>query len=293
MRKLTYDPKKLKELYNQGMNDSEIAKQLNCKPSVIQTYRSKNNMPSNFKYFCVNDDKLDAIKLLKEQGLGNRKISKKLNIPRTTLMYLFRKHNLENIHYIPKNANLNEFQYSALIGSLLGDSSISKKYILNIGHGEKQVEYYRHKVELFSPNIKFLEYRREKLDKRTNNNYVAFQAHSNRYEDIVMLRKLLYINDKKEISLEILKDFNEISLAYLFMDDGSHHNSGGTIALCNFSNDSLILFQKFLLDKWKIESSIHKNKSLYIKANSKKLFLHLITPYIIPSMMYKISKSPH
>ena len=292
MRKLTYDPIKLKELYNQGKNDNEIAKELNCKSSVIQAYRKKNNLSSNFNYKCKIENLLEDIKELKKQGLGNRKISELLNIPRTSLMYLFRKHNLENIKYIPKYANLNYFQKSALIGSLLGDSSISKKYILNIGHGLKQEEYYIHKIQLLSPNIKFLEYRRKKVDKRTNNLYISLQAYSNKYEDIVNLRELLYINGKKEITKEILKDFNEISLAYLFMDDGNYEKYGAKIALCNFSDNSLILFQNFLKNKWNIDTSIHKDKTLYIKANSKKIFKQLISSYIIPSMLYKINKSP-
>lgn len=292
MRKLTYDPIKLKELYNQGKNDNEIAKELNCKSSVIQAYRKKNNLSSNFNYKCKIENLLEDIKELKKQGLGNRKISELLNIPRTSLMYLFRKHNLENIKYIPKYANLNYFQKSALIGSLLGDSSISKKYILNIGHGLKQEEYYKHKIQLLSPNIKFLEYRREKIDKRTNNLYISLQAYSNKYEDIVNLKELLYINGKKEITKEILKDFNEISLAYLYMDDGNYEKYGAKIALCNFSNNSLMLFQNFLKNKWNIDTSIHKDKTLYIKANSKKIFIQLISSYIIPSMLYKINKSP-
>ena len=292
MRKLTYDPIKLKELYNQGKNDNEIAKELNCKSSVIQAYRKKNNLSSNFNYKCKIENLLEDIKELKKQGLGNRKISELLNIPRTSLMYLFRKHNLENIKYIPKYANLNYFQKSALIGSLLGDSSISKKYILNIGHGLKQEEYYIHKIQLLSPNIKFLEYRREKVDKRTNNLYISLQAYSNKYEDIVNLRELLYINGKKEITKEILKDFNEISLAYRFMDDGNYEKYGAKIALCNFSDNSLILFQNFLKNKWNIDTSIHKDKTLYIKATSKKIFKQLISSYIIPSILYKINKSP-
>lgn len=292
MRKLTYDPIKLKELYNQGKNDNEIAKELNCRSSVIQAYRKKNNLSSNFNYKCKIENLLEDIKELKKQGLGNRKISELLNIPRTSLMYLFRKHNLENIKYIPKYTNLNYFQKSALIGSLLGDSSISKKYILNIGHGLKQEEYYKHKIQLFSPNIKFLEYRREKIDKRTNNLYISLQAYSNKYEDVVNLKELLYINGKKEITKEILKDFNEISLAYLYMDDGNYEKYGAKIALCDFSNNSLILFQNFLKNKWNIDTSIHKDKTLYIKANSKKIFIQLISSYIIPSMLYKINKSP-
>lgn len=291
MRKLTYDPKKLEELYYQGMNDNEIAKELNCKASVVQVYRKKHNLPSVFNYECKIENMLEEIKLLKEQGLGNRKIAKMLGVSRTTLMYLFRKHKLDNIKYSPKNAELNHFQKSVLIGSLLGDSSISKKGILNIGHGLKQEDYYKHKVQLFSPNIKFLEYRREKLDRRTNNTYISLQAHSLKYEDIVQLREVLYINGKKEISDQILNQFNEISLAYLFMDDGSFNSCGGTIALCDFSQESLLKFQEFLFEMWDIETTIMKNNILYIRANSKKLFRSLVLPYIIPSMLYKIKKS--
>jgi DNA-binding CsgD family transcriptional regulator len=288
MRKLSFDPEKFKELYAQGMNDREISSLLNCKDSSIQSYRKKNNIASNFTYQCKIDDRLEEIKLLKEQGLGNRKIAERLKIPRTSLMYLFRKHNLVNIKYIPKSANLNHFQYSALIGSLLGDSSISKKFTLNIGHGVKQEEYYKHKIELFSPNIKFLEYKIEKIDKRTNNTYTCLQAYSNRYEDIVSLRNVFYPENIKVISEDILSNFNEISLAYLFMDDGSYNKSGATIALCNFSNENLMMFKDFLLKKWDIEITIHKTKCIYIKANSRKIFINLIKPYIIPSMLYKL-----
>ena len=291
MRKLTFDPDKFKELYDQGMNDQEIANIIGCKDSSIQSYRKRNNISSNFNYQCKIEDKLEEIKLLKEQGLGNRKISELLNIPRTSLMYLFRKHKLENIQYVPKYAHLDIFEKRALIGSLLGDSSISKKFSLNVGHGIKQESYYNHKIELFSPNIKFLEYRRERLDKRTNKVYISLQAFSNRYEDIVQLRNMFYVDDKKIISEENLKDFNEISLAYLFMDDGNYYTNSITIALCDYSKQEIAIFQKLLLNKWDIETSILKNKSIYIKANSRKLFFKLISPYIIPSMMYKI-RSP-
>lgn len=289
MRKLSYDPKKVLELYKQGKNDNEIAKELKCRANAIYDFRKKNNLSSNFQYKCNIEDRLKEIKKLKEQGLGNRKISKLLDIPRSSLMYLFRKHNLENIEYVPKYANLDKFQYSALIGSLLGDSSISKKNILNIGHGLKQEEYYKHKIQLFSPNINFLEYRIEKLDKRTNNIYTSLQAYSNKYEDIVELRNKFYPEGVKVITEEILKDFNEISLAYLYMDDGHNLPSGCNIALCNFTINEIKLFQKFLFKNWSINSSIHKNNVLYIKANSKKLFFYLISPYIIPSMKYKIN----
>jgi hypothetical protein len=76
------------------------------------------------------------------------------------------------------------------------------------------------------------------------------------------------------------------------MDDGNYEKYGAKIALCNFDNTSLKLFQEFLLKQWNIKTSLHKNNCIYIKAISKKVFNDLITPYIIPSMMYKINKSP-
>lgn len=289
MRKLSYDPKELKKLYKKGLNDSEIAQELECNPNAVQTYRKKHNLPSNFLYKSKYENILEEIKLLKNNGLGNRKISKLLGIPRTSLMYLFRKYNLKNIEYVPKYANLNHFQKSALIGTLLGDGSISKKFIFNIGHSTKQEEYYKSKIALFSPNITFLEYKRKKEDKRTGNTYYSLQAYSHKFEDIAMLRNIYYKKGIKEISRTVLKNFNEISLAYLYMDDGNKSKQNVvTIGLCGFSQKSLIIFQKFILNKWNIESSILKSKSIYIKANSRKLFFHLIKPYITSSMLYKI-----
>lgn len=292
MRKLSFDEEKFKELYKKGLTDQEIAKSLNCKDSAVFAYRKRNDLTSNFKYKCLNEEKLEEIKLLKSEGLGNRKISKLLNLPRTTLMYMFRKHDLKNIEPVKKFANLDFFQKSVLIGSLLGDSSISKSLSFNIGHSIKQRDYYNHKVSLFSPNITFLQYERQYFDKRTGNTGTLLQAYSHRFQDLNEMRKLFYPEDRKVINEEILKNFNEISLAYLYMDDGNISKENVvTIATCNFKLDELEIFRNFLFEKWKIQTSILHNKSIYIKANSRKTFFNIVDPYIIDSMSYKKLKS--
>ena len=46
-----------------------------------------------------------------------------------------------------------------------------------------------------------------------------------------------------------------------------------------------------LRDKFDIETTIQKDNRVYIKANSRKLFEHLITPYMCGCMKYKLHVS--
>lgn len=62
------------------------------------------------------------------------------------------------------------------------------------------------------------------------------------------------------------------------------------IASCGFDKESLELFQKFLFEKFHIETNITKDNRLYIRMNSRNLFEYIITPYIkqVPCMLYKL-----
>lgn len=81
------------------------------------------------------------------------------------------------------------------------------------------------------------------------------------------------------------------------MDDGSKTRSNSkegqityTIASCGFDKESLELFQKFLFNKFNIETTITKDNRLYIRVNSRNLFEYLILPYVkeVPCMLYKL-----
>ena len=47
-------------------------------------------------------------------------------------------------------------------------------------------------------------------------------------------------------------------------------------------------FRIFLLEKFNLETSIHKGNRLYILAKSAKRFTELISPYICNCMKYKL-----
>ena len=91
------------------------------------------------------------------------------------------------------------------------------------------------------------------------------------------------------------------------MDDGCNSGSLYTIG---FSLEENELLQEWLLNTYNIKTSIHRYKrytkenssklipetkecyySLYIKAESRNIFKDLISPYIIPSMEYKLQMS--
>lgn len=237
---------------------------------------------------CKHEDKIDDIIRLHSEGFGHGKIGKELNIPKTNVKYLCKKYNLENQQVTKKYMRLNDFQKSAILGMLLGDSSISDRYNMNIGHGDKQKDYFDHKVTLFYPFFVHI-YRRERYDERTKKVYTSHQAYSNVYEELKEYRNLFYKNGKKVITQEILEDFNEISLGYFFMDDGNFQPSNTTLALCSFSEEEIKLFRMYIFSKWNIETTMTKQKSVKIRQKSIKTFESIIKPYIIESMLYKLS----
>ncbi len=74
------------------------------------------------------------------------------------------------------------------------------------------------------------------------------------------------------------------------MDDGTYSRYVYSLATNSFPTENLKLFQKFLLDRFGLETSIWKSSNeLAIKAKSKKLFESIISPYIHKDMQYKLA----
>lgn len=84
------------------------------------------------------------------------------------------------------------------------------------------------------------------------------------------------------------------------MDDGGRNsgnikNKGMIFDVSNFVLDDQLKLQNLLTNKFLCRSSLHKrntkykNTKLYIHASSAKHFCDLIRPYIIPSMLYKLT----
>ena len=190
---------------------------------------------------------------------------------------------------------LGEFEYAALIGSILGGThiGIDSKGIearLNFAHCKEQEEYFDNKFEMFKCFGGGTKYY-EKEDKRTGKVYCKFTYTSQCNPVLTQLQERFYKDKVKIIPKDIAKDFNDISLAYLFMDDGSHHKNGYYISLCNFTKDELQMFVDMLKDKFDLKCSIHSQRAIYIWKQSVTKFNQLVEPYILPSMQYKLLRS--
>ena len=207
--------KEIEKLHKKGLNDSQIAKKLSLTPSAIMYWRKKLNLKSNYK---------------SEQ-----------------------RFNYNN------TINENKQVKAALVGTLLGDASL---HINNITKGNSatgsfhhcidQKEYFYYKYEILKDicNIPFKKKGGKKYFKR-DNRYINAQdqygVNVKSNPNLVNLHKLLYKNGEKVITSKLLEDFNELSLALLYCDDGNklYSKRGGVkyiISTCCFSTKSINIF---------------------------------------------------
>src|SRR3990167_481837 len=171
-----------------------------------------------------------------------------------------------------KNLELTSKQRDIIVGLTLGDGHLEtqnngKTYKLKIEHSVIQKEYLDwlhkelHNWVRMTPKI------------RLKNNK-PFSYHFSTY------------------SHELLKP---LSLAIWFMDDGSlkskKHNTY-IIHTLGYKRDELKRIQNVLSKKFDIETKLHVQKQkylrLYIISESAEKFRNIVSPYIIPSLRYKL-----
>ena len=110
--------------------------------------------------------------------------------------------------------------------------------------------------------------------------------------------KLWYPNATKEsVGIKVMPylwiqdNFNDISLATLFMGDGSKRDSGYIFCLDNFTREEVIWFGQFLKDKYELNNNqwTKDNKPrLYIPANSRDKLTQIVLPYMVESQKRKL-----
>jgi hypothetical protein len=294
MKRLTNEEKqRIEELYHQGLMDSEIGKILNRSARTIWYYRNSRNLKTKFEYSKIA--KIDNAKFeeLFNQGLSDYKIAEILNMsPDGIFSHRIRHGYTRDSLKENKAIKLSDFQKQVLLGTLLGDASFRMSGInpsVSCAHGVKQKEYCEHKTEVFkSLGAKCNYHKRNKPDKRNGKCYEDYTMSIPANPELKAWYEAMYI-PKKILPLELIKQhFTEVSLAYMYMDDGSKTNQSYTIATNCFEKENIMEFQQFLLDKFNIKTTIFKSNVLYIKVESKTIFENLISKCIIPSMRYKL-----
>jgi hypothetical protein len=286
------------ELYNKGFSDNYISKKMNCRGETVRRYRKRRNLKANvyiskFDTFIKNEKVLYTI--ANNTYAEHLDIFKNLNISES-MYYKIKTHLINNKlivvneEYVPTDE-----EKSILIGCILGDGYISKgknRATFNFQHCYKQKEYCLHKADKLKTLIKYTKIC-DRFDKRFKvNNYKIVMAYSKSFNFLADLRKKIYV-PKKEITLEILEqmNFNEKSLAYLYMDDGSFSNYTIKFCLNSYSVESLNILKNYLKEKFNLEFRVNSYKYgniLLLNKGQKETFFNLIKPFIHYSMNYKI-----
>ena len=291
MNTLTENQKEqLISLYNEGKMDPEIAKALNVTRGTILYWRKKFNLKTTFQYSKIA--KIDNVKFEKlfYEGKSDAEIAEALNMSYDGVYaHRIRHSYLRENRKFGKSIKLSDFQEQVLIGTMLGDSTMENRGVntsLMCAHCLEKEDYTKYKAQIFdslNPTISYISY----YDKRTNKTYKRCVVKLPANPELNKYYYMFY-KPKKVISNEILEKFTEVSLAFMFMDDGCGSQKNYTIATNCFSKEQLELFQNFLLNKFHIYSTIRANNTLYIKHRSLDLFTSLISPYICDCMKYKL-----
>lgn len=288
------DKQSIINMANMGLMDSEIAEKLHVSPSAIFYWRKKLNIKSQFNYAKISKIDNDKFKTLFNAGLSDYAIAKELNMSPDGVYSHRIRHNYIRNKDLRYNTIIvpTEYQKQVLVGTILGDSSIYRETSnprIICSHCIAQKEYCLYKTKIFtSLGAKCTFRKRGTPDKRNGIFYESYNMYIPCNPAFKELYEEFYPEGKKVIPMNLMKYFSEVSLAFLFMDDGTKMKSGYKIATNCFSKENIKEFSEFLNKKWGINSTIHKDNGLYIKANSKALFKYLISPYICECMKYKL-----
>lgn len=296
MHRLTdFEKQRIRELYELGKMDSEISKELGIKRATIQYHRSHNNMPTKFTYSKISKIDNQKFEELFSKGLSDYAIAKELNLsPDGIYSHRMRHGYLRDINLRLNTARLlTDFQKQVLLGTMLGDASFkmgsgSVNPSIQCSHGILQKEYCEYKTQIFEDLGAHCNYHKRNIpDKRNGKLYEDYTMFIPANPELLSWYKAFY-KPKKVIPFELFDYFTEVSLAFMYMDDGSKSKDGYCIATNSFTKDDIFKFRIFLMEKFKLETSMFKNHVLYIKKSSASVFTSLIKPHIIPCMQYKL-----
>ena len=196
---------------------------------------------------------------------------------------------------------LTKTQKLILIGTMLGDGHLEqngKGVRLKVDHGMAQKDYVLWKYKIFQNLVPSKPRVITSFHKKENKEYrrLHFSTYSNgafqKWRDLFYKNKVKIVpNNIQEILVEPL------SLAVWMMDDGYKRND------CNALRFNTDLYsyqeQQILVDclrsNFGITATIHKKGktfNVYIPEKSSLKFCEIIRPYIINSLLYKVSLTP-
>jgi len=188
-----------------------------------------------------------------------------------------------------------------VIGTLLGDAHIAmlKTHArLEIVHSEKQKSYVFWKYRELSHWTGAKPHRVKFYDSRWNATYVQWRFRTRCDAYFSHLHSRFYARGRKTIPSNIhtfLK--SPMVLAVWFMDDGGRRNDSYGLFLntLSFTKAENELLRLCLQENHTLDSRLHwvqDGYRIYIPSRDAKRFCEIVSPYLIPSLKYKLSYNP-
>lgn len=229
----------------------------------------------------------------------NKKFDKKLLIGVSPNSNLFKE-------YKAYLNSLSTVQWEASIGLMLGDASIQsqnkgKTYRMKFEWSEKNKSYVDHVYDLFDEWVISPPHIKSRTSPKGNLVVnLGFQTIS--HEAFNPLAKLFIINNVKGISKSLIAEhLTARGLAFWLMDDGgkldynknplSRINKSIVLNTQSFTEVEVNIMCLELMEKFNLKCEIRSNKGkkvIVITEESFPIFYNLVSPYVIPSMRYKL-----
>lgn len=194
---------------------------------------------------------------------------------------------------------MNTQQKALLVGMILGDAYLQKtgknNARIRLEHSQKQFDYLVWKAQQFP---EFFQGKPEKITRfnpiyKKTYAYERWQSYAS--PEIGKYQRLFYDHGKKIIPDEFNRLFvHPRSLAVWFMDDGYlyHRDKMGYLYIPKLSSISMHLLLKALQSNFGLHPTVkvkkRGNSVLVFSVKETEKLLRFITPFIIPSMRYKL-----
>lgn len=294
------DDKKVRELYDKGMNDTDIGKALNLSNATIHQWRKKNNLKTHPR----RSKRVSKERLLEVYNLGRltdskmaELLNKKYGLNETTKSISSARlhYKLRTKVYDKDPIKWTYELFQIALGASIADGHLNTaqspdKAILNFAHSLKQEKYALWKRDKLSEVFKFSTQYGSNKDKRTGRTYYRISTTSRAYKELRNIYNGLYFNGDKQPCKAVIDCLDALAFAVIYMDDGYLVRGACNIAFCSFSDATNRLFINRLNELGIKEVTLQSDGIIYISRKYSKVFIKMVEPYIQPELMYKIGK---
>ncbi len=203
---------------------------------------------------------------------------------------------------IKKSLSLTSHQREVIIGSLLGDGTMRigkgcRNANFKVEHGLEQKKLVEWKYQQLK-SLVFTEPRLSYRYKEEGEKYPkSWWFRTIRHPQITEIYKQFYTGEvyrtgRKTVPKLVNKWLTPLALAIWIMDDGNYSQKSINISTYSFSLDEIESLQKIIARKFGLRSKFYRDRDKGYRMTFNRLesakIIHIIRPYIIPSMMYKI-----